>query len=292
MSFLFGREPKDQSEDDEASQESLLPHSSNIAARWSSPQRFGCWLIVSALTNGLLLVALIIVSTSACSPVQNGTVKSAPSDQDALRRVSLYSPILEGANLRLSTQQMNGNLWDGLVSPWYGGPDEPDKEHAWDEMEYIRMIPLTSAQVVKMGKDPARVAKFEDRYWGMGNDSYVGSMDLFHQVHCLNLLRKAAFADHPGNAPGHAGRRREMGKIESMHIKHCTNMLMQHLLCTGDTGMLTYKWVEENDRPFPDFSVNRKCKDWRQIAEFRDAHGVDVDMYEAYTKQSIRATKA
>lgn len=39
------------------------------------------------------------------------------------------------------------------------------------------------------------MAKFEpDSYWGLGNDAYVGALHFFHQVHCLNLLRKAAFA--------------------------------------------------------------------------------------------------
>lgn len=61
-------------------------------------------------------------------------------------------------------------------------------------------------------------------------------------------------------------------------------MLMQHLLCTADTGFYTYKWYEGMEWPQPDFSVQRQCKNWRQIVQYRDAYAVPQKLFEAYKK--------
>ena len=61
-------------------------------------------------------------------------------------------------------------------------------------------------------------------------------------------------------------------------------MLMQHLLCTGDTGFLTYNWYQKMEDPQPNFSVQRKCKDWRQLTDFRDRNAVNQEKWLAYRK--------
>lgn len=59
---------------------------------------------------------------------------------------------------------------------------------------------------------------------------------------------------------------------------------MEHLLCTGDTGYLTYNWYRGMDSPQPNFSVNRQCKDWRQLVEHRDRYALPEEMKENYLK--------
>lgn len=108
-------------------------------------------------------------------------------------------------------------------------------------------------------------------------------------VHCLNLLRKSAFSTYnlPPTSPAP-----HVSKLDWIHLQHCTDMLMQHLLCTADTGLITYQWREDNQHPFPDFSVNRVCRDWTQLAEYRDAHAVDLKTYVNYTKpEGVKAIK-
>lgn len=61
-------------------------------------------------------------------------------------------------------------------------------------------------------------------------------------------------------------------------------MLMQHLLCTADTGFHTYNWYTDMTWPKPDSSVQRQRRDWQQLLEYRDAYAVDQVIFEAFQK--------
>lgn len=171
---------------------------------------------------------------------------------------------------------LNGSLWIGdNPSVWRGSPESAETNGAWESFERVKPIALTKAQILAMGKDPATASKFNDDYWHMGDDAYVGALDIFHQIHCLNELRQAAFSDW-----GRAGKKiPKWDDIHWVHLRHCTDMLMQNLLCNADAGFLTYNWVEQESHPFPDMSVHKQCRDWQQLVKYRDEHGVDEQTY-------------
>lgn len=57
----------------------------------------------------------------------------------------------------------------------------------WEEdVDLVRIIPITREQIELMGGDVSTTAKLEDKDWGLGDDAYVGALDLFHNLHCLN----------------------------------------------------------------------------------------------------------
>lgn len=227
--------------------------------------------------NWIVPLALNILFFITSFGMLVASVRLRHSLQTAIQATSTYTPVFDDTNIHLTTTQLNGSLYPGpKPGPWYGLPTDPNAEAAWIEFEHIRTIPLTKAQVLALGKDPSLTAKFEDAFWHMGEETYVGALDFFHQIHCLNMLRKAAFS---GNA-GLAGSKAQ----EVVHLQHCTDMLMQHMLCTADAGIITYQWREGNEYPFPDFSVKRECRDWRQLVEWRDGHAVDLERYKRYTK--------
>ncbi|KAI0386437.1 hypothetical protein F5Y04DRAFT_276044 [Hypomontagnella monticulosa] len=198
-----------------------------------------------------------------------------------IRATSMYSPVLEEIDMPLKNTLLNGSLWLGDNPPtWRGLPDSDKVNEAWDSFEDIRPIVLTREQIVAMGKDPATVAKFDNEYWGLGDDAYVGALDFFHQIHCLNMLRLETF--RYWNRQGETVP--QWNDIHWIHLQHCVGMLMEHLLCTADAGFLTYNWVEHESSPFPDMSVQRQCRDWHQLIDYRDAHGVNVTKYVEWTK--------
>lgn len=77
---------------------------------------------------------------------------------------------------------MNGSVLRALNTPWNSGPEDEEKEAMWNDLQHIRAIPITGEQVRRMGKDPAKCAKLEDSVFHKGNDLYIGSLDIFHQV--------------------------------------------------------------------------------------------------------------
>lgn len=70
----------------------------------------------------------------------------------------------------------------------------PEVDAAWDKITDIGMFPISKQDIIKMQKDPD-VSIIPPKSWGMGNDEHGGPMyfmeiDTFHQLHCLNALRK------------------------------------------------------------------------------------------------------
>ena len=47
-------------------------------------------------------------------------------------------------------------------------------------------------------------------------------------------------------------------------------------MCNANTEMLTLNWIEEADYPFPDFNVNRQCRDFEALMQWQEARAVDT----------------
>lgn len=91
-------------------------------------------------------------------------------------------------DLEPSIRKINGTVMPaGKLSIARQFPN-PAADAIWmQDIELIRPIPVTREQIIKMGKDPDTVAKLEDDVWGLGDDAYVAALDLFHNLHCLNV---------------------------------------------------------------------------------------------------------
>jgi len=61
------------------------------------------------------------------------------------------------------------------------------------------------------------------------------------------------------------------------------------MLCHADADLITYNWRDTQPHPYPDFSINRKCKDINDLITFRDERKVDMRKYEKMKKP--KATK-
>jgi hypothetical protein len=56
------------------------------------------------------------------------------------------------------------------------------------------------------------------------------------------------------------------------------------MLCHADADLITYNWRDTQPLPFPDFSINRKCRNIDDLIAFRDERRVDMSKYEAMRK--------
>jgi Mycotoxin biosynthesis protein UstYa len=139
---------------------------------------------------------------------------------------------------------------------------------------------VTAAQLRAMGVDPSTAAKLDDEEWGLGDDAYVAALDVYHQLHCLNTLRQIAYGDLYPKVSG--GREKPVWKF---HVDHCVDILMQELQCSGNLNLVTYHWVENHDRPFPIFGINRQCIDFEGLTRWRLENTIDVDKYNSIVRK-------
>ena len=167
---------------------------------------------------------------------------------------------------------MNGSFFAPPHSSIWRGDPSPAVDEAWDRASAFAYHAIRGADVLALGKDPGKTVKAPVS-WGLGPDAHIVQIDVFHQIHCLNSLRKAAFHEHY-HPP--------TGALQVQHLKHCLHMLVQNLMCSANVDLITHNWIETQRHPFPDFSINHQCRDFEAVRAWSEEHKVETkEMVEA-----------
>ncbi|OAX77925.1 hypothetical protein ACJ72_07772 [Emergomyces africanus] len=195
----------------------------------------------------------------------------------ALKKTSYGSRVLDEIEIPTYSVMMNGTVFPPPDPVFSRQIPSAENDAVWESFENIRTHIVTRDDIIKLGKDPNTVAHFDDEYWGFGPNAYMAQLDIFHQIHCLNRLRKAAFATYPGYTP--LDIEDSYSKLWWIHLGHCVDMLLQNIKCYGNTDMLTVAWVGQNGRLWPDFSINHRCRDFDTILNWNLEHAVDVEKF-------------
>lgn len=176
-------------------------------------------------------------------------------------------------------QVLNGTLFTPKEPSIARQPPNDEADAIWNEWELTRYFPVTAAQIRAMGKDPSTAAKLDDEDWGLGDDAYVAILDVYHQLHCLNTLRRIAYGGYYNESKAGEHHHSQKGEMYEVHINHCVDMLMQTIQCSGNVNLITMHWVAEQDYPFPDMSVNKQCVNFEKLTSWRKANTLDLDEY-------------
>ncbi|KAH8660330.1 hypothetical protein BX600DRAFT_513944 [Xylariales sp. PMI_506] len=196
-----------------------------------------------------------------------------------LRQVSTWSPLHDLVDLKLQTVTANGDLYPGDNRPVGRQMPNPEADAIWNEWEFTRVFPIHADEVLRLGKDLETAVLLEDKYYGLGDNVYAATLDIYHQLHCLNQLRWIAYGSYYNRSmldPHEEG-------FREVHINHCVDMLAQTIQCTGNLNLITMHWTETKSFPFPDMSINHKCVDFDALTEWRKENTVDMDVWSHLT---------
>lgn len=181
------------------------------------------------------------------------------------------APIFDMVDLHPRLQAFNGAIHDN--SSIYRQPPSPAVDAAWDLISTAKyqLTTVSAADIRYAGKKPETSVKAPES-WGRGPDAYPAQIDVFHQIHCLNELRKEIYFDYYYSS----GVKEKIGSglLHQQHKQHCIHMLLQNLMCHADVDMVTHNWIhndrfyEPKTRPFPDFSLNRMCRDFDTLLKW------------------------
>ncbi|KAI1316447.1 hypothetical protein F5Y16DRAFT_406852 [Xylariaceae sp. FL0255] len=185
-----------------------------------------------------------------------------------------YSPILRQIDLPRRPKQMDARLAPNFTDPTaliYSFPPSPEVDAAWRRISARSVISVTRDDIVGIGKDPNTAVRMNP-VWG-DPETYLGSVEIFHQIHCLNTLRKGLINNYDyyyGQKWGW-----EPPIMFELHLRHCTNMLLQTLMCHSDVEIVTNMWSEAQPWPYADFGVIKQCKDFEKLLEWTESQQID-----------------
>lgn len=174
------------------------------------------------------------------------------------------APILDQVDIGFADKQIIGTFWDHTNSSWRKDPSV-QMDRLWQSFATPMYIPIDSNTVRRLGKDPELVVAIPEE-WNYGTDRHLAAPDVFHQLHCLDAIRRQAWAGYYDLT--HVDPSKDGSSKHAQHLKHCVHMLVQHITCSASTDLLTYNWGESQQYPFPDFGVNRKCRDFEVIKKW------------------------
>ncbi|KAI3325013.1 hypothetical protein HD806DRAFT_491739 [Xylariaceae sp. AK1471] len=100
---------------------------------------------------------------------------------------------------------------------------------------------------------------------------YHGMMGVFHELHCLKLVREAVHQDH-------YYRNMSQGVKDYLagHTSHCIDILRSSAMCRADTMIFPYHWSERNRVPNPTWVQKHECVDWNKLTEWLETRRVDI----------------
>ncbi|KJR86044.1 uncharacterized protein SPSK_09941 [Sporothrix schenckii 1099-18] len=115
---------------------------------------------------------------------------------------------------------------------------------------------------------------------------YLVELDVFHQLHCLNMVRKALHPEYyVPHTPGlHTGDEDEL--LGPHHIDHCIDAIRQSLMCSADISSLTWSWDEHRRRHMERGTVLHTCKRFDKIQEWARAHTVRMPFDATYRERN------
>lgn len=130
--------------------------------------------------------------------------------------------------------------------------------------EYPRTFPVGKLATVRMNiEDTVHFSLENDADWDaltpgdglvyLGEDAQPFTPSMFHQLRCLNIIRKAVVELEASGT--------NETVIPSDLSYHCVNYLRQMVLCRGDLELDPVL-----GKPFPNvFPDSYQCKDWTQV---------------------------
>ncbi|PIG85364.1 hypothetical protein AARAC_002816 [Aspergillus arachidicola] len=210
------------------------------------------------------------------SPLSSRACLSHLSDQDKWKATSYYAPILERFDLPRVVLTTNGSLYDSEPSSIMRIPQGDEADAEWSRISSgVFPILISAEEVRKLGKDPALAVRVPDEF-GYGPDAYLAQTEVFHLLHCLDMLRKEISYEHYyypefGNNPD---------AQHTAHITHCIDILAQYLKCQGSTDVILFNWVGGWDQPFPDFMNKHVCRDFEALLAYVNENSLATEVFQ------------
>ncbi|KAG2127970.1 hypothetical protein DEU56DRAFT_819681 [Suillus clintonianus] len=184
--------------------------------------------------------------------------------------IAVYSPAHVAVEPTIT--RFNGTLDFPSI---YRGPPSPELDLNWNRISRnVGPTRMTREEMLKAGETDLRSkVRYPDSIGG----GYMVSLEVGHQLHCVNLLRKASWVDYYGPIDISF---QDSPKILRLHLDHCLEMIRQNIMCNADVTMITWDWVQGHKIPYPNFNTRHQCRNFEKIMDWHVEHAIHIEKSE------------
>jgi len=226
--------------------EGYLPLESDSSPLGESLVRERCKKANRAFTlREMFFVLVILVQAATLVFVIAGNRHDAVTCQCSQGdRSLLYSPAqvaLEQEVKSFTAGRAHKTIYQGLSD---------DVDRAWGQLynHTIMKIPRSEAILLPNKTYPI---KDEPGY-------YIAELDVFHQLHCLNNVRRALHREHYINDTD----------LDEEHVSHCVDTIRQSLMCSADISVNVWQWSKELSAVVGHSTQAHSCRNFNKLLDW------------------------
>ncbi|OAX84481.1 hypothetical protein ACJ72_01152 [Emergomyces africanus] len=174
------------------------------------------------------------------------------------------SPVLKDVDISYKPVLFNGSFTKETIYRQQAGPLVDEAWLALGTRYDSIIIPENEAE--GYGIQKGQVKRIEEQGGG-----FFANVEVFHHLHCLNLLRQATYFNFEYYSKKGDGPFQNSDDVLKTHIGHCIDILRQQIMCTADVGVFGQWWVK-GVGPFVDFNTVHKCRNFEEIRKWAEQH--------------------
>ncbi|KIX09227.1 uncharacterized protein Z518_00306 [Rhinocladiella mackenziei CBS 650.93] len=135
-------------------------------------------------------------------------------------------------------------------SPYQGWPSN-ESDQLWSDLYNFGLTRISMKEVVLLANRTVPI------YGDPGH--YIVTLDVFHQLHCLSMIRQRIWSTEETTPFGYVGDR---------HMDHCIESIRESLMCSSDISPRPYGWSEEFGEVLPVNQFLRTCRDFDALRDW------------------------
>ncbi|KAH8723663.1 hypothetical protein GQ44DRAFT_728511 [Phaeosphaeriaceae sp. PMI808] len=214
-------------------------------------QNYVCLTLFNLFLFTLSMMSLI------CTVISQRST-SAYSAAQLMDGFGIHSP----AMYEVEYEPVKFSLASPINSSKYVGITD-DVENAWMDVAYLpdQMVSVDDFPKLQMPDTAMKVTNPKT-----GETGYRVGLEVFHQLHCLNLLRMSTYPEYyPKLWWSDTNDKPE--RVRG-HLDHCIEILRMNLMCLSDVNVFTFHPKEGKEGYWPDYESHHVCRNFDKIKKW------------------------
>ncbi|KAK1234336.1 hypothetical protein PQX77_002475 [Marasmius sp. AFHP31] len=176
-------------------------------------------------------------------------------------RPTIYSPAKDAVEYHITKFAIGGD-------PKFHIPPSDELDRNWEDLYQFGISRIPKSQAALLPNKTLPIPGDEGHY--------IVELDVFHNLHCLNMIRKSLHSDYYTHMAMNV---HENGP----HMDHCVDWLRQSLMCAGDTSVIVWQWDEMEQKNKFQGDIAHTCRSFEKLRDWGMEHAMNIQ-YDPYIR--------